>query len=212
MSMVQCANGHFFNPNQGACPHCSIDKEPARTVGLKGVAHGKKLSTSELKQSSSIDKPFPLPNKYGQVNPAPLNQKNTAVPGKNGQNSVGKTVGMYHQNEGFDPVVGWLVCTEGIDRGKDYSLHSDKNSIGRLQHNDIAILGDPSISRENHATIVFDTKKKQFRILAGEGRGIVYLNNEAVDFSHVLKDKDTIEIGKTKLLFIPLCGEKFSWE
>jgi hypothetical protein len=215
MSMVQCSNGHFYDEDQGICPHCSSENEPAKTVGFHGNATDLKRTNWQsppVNQSNRLEeKPFPLPNKYGVVTTGPLNNSNqTQLPSSNpiegtkDIHSNHKTIGMYNTNDGFDPVVGWLVCLEGIDRGKDFSLYSDKNSIGRLQHNDIHISGDPTISRENHATIVFDTRKKQFRILAGEGRGIAYVN--------ILKANDIIEIGETKLLFIPLCGEDFNWD
>ena len=43
---------------------------------------------------------------------------------------------------GFTPVVGWLVCTEGPDRGHDYRIRTGYNHIGRAEHMDICIRGD----------------------------------------------------------------------
>lgn len=195
MSMIQCANGHFYHEAQGPCPHCSSSDQ------------GKTMGINQWNHSNPQPKPFPLPNKMGKV----MSNHPDHVPAVAPLSDDGKTVGLFPKKEGIDPVVGWLVCIEGHDRGKDFSLHLDKNSIGRSHKNDVHIAGDPTISRENHATILYDQKKKQFRLLAGGGRGLVYLNDEAVDFGSVLKNRDLIEIGETKLLFIPFCGDEFNW-
>lgn len=204
--MMQCSNGHFYNPANGPCPHCSGSNHlQGKTVGYNPNQQG----TNNNQIGSS---PFPLPNKLGQV---PINNHQEQPPHMvNNPASLdeGKTVGMFLKNEGIDPVVGWLVCIEGKDRGKDYRIHSDKNTIGRSDNNDITISGDQMISREGHANIVYDPKKKQFRLLSGSGRGLVYLNDEAVDFVSVLKANDTIEIGETKLMFVPFCGVAYDWE
>jgi hypothetical protein len=41
---------------------------------------------------------------------------------------------------------------------------------------------------------------------------LVYKNGEEVVFSEPLEAYDVIELGRTKLLFVPLCGERFKWE
>jgi hypothetical protein len=37
-------------------------------------------------------------------------------------------------------------------------------------------------------------------------------NDKAIFATEKLAAHDTIEVGQTKLLFIPLCGDKFKWE
>lgn len=113
---------------------------------------------------------------------------------------------------GTDPVVGWLVCVEGFDKGTDFRLHSDRNFIGRSSEMDVAILRDSSISRVNHAVVSFNPQKNSFKINSGEVRGLVLLNSEEVFSPRELKAHDIIELGDTKLLFVPLCDETFSWE
>ena len=39
-----------------------------------------------------------------------------------------------------------------------------------------------------------------------------YLHGKVVLNNEILKSHDVLEIGNTKLLFVPLCGESFSWE
>lgn len=111
-----------------------------------------------------------------------------------------------------DPVCGWLVCIEGARVGKDYKIKTGKNFIGRADDMDIQILGDNGVSRRNHAIVVYDPKKKNYVLLPGESSGIAYLNGEAVYTPNQLAAYDVIELGKSKFLFIPFCGEHFEWE
>lgn len=109
------------------------------------------------------------------------------------------------------PVCGWLVCIEGARVGKDYKIRNGKNFVGRGDDMDIQILGDNEISRKNHTIIVYDAKKKNTVILPGDAAGIAYLNQEAVYVPTELMPYDTIELGKSKFVFVPFCGEHFEW-
>jgi hypothetical protein len=111
----------------------------------------------------------------------------------------------------MDPVVGWLVCIEGPDRGRDYRIRSERNFIGRDPSMDISISGDEAISRQKHASIGFDPKKSRFTLIPGESGRNLYLNDDETYTPTPLQAWDEIELGETKLVFIPLCGEKFQW-
>lgn len=115
-------------------------------------------------------------------------------------------------NSGIEYVVGWLVCVEGPEKGKDYRLHSERNFIGRAPEMDVSIQKDNAISRLNHAVISYNDRAKTFRLSSGEVRGIIYLNSEEVSMPTELKSGDIIEIGESSLRFVPLCGTDFSWE
>jgi hypothetical protein len=110
-----------------------------------------------------------------------------------------------------DPVAGWLVCLDGPDKGRDYRLHMEKNFIGRAPNMDVVLDGDNTVSRERHAIVIFDPKKKIFWALPGEASGLVYLNGEIVNSPVQMKADDVLEIGLTKLVLIPFCGDRYSW-
>ena len=110
------------------------------------------------------------------------------------------------------PVCGWIVCIEGPRQGKDYKIIEGKNFIGRADDMDIQILGDNRISRRNHAVIVYSSKRHETVLLPGDSNGLVYHNDEAVYVPVVLSVYDIIEMGSSKFLFIPFCGEHFRWE
>ena len=112
----------------------------------------------------------------------------------------------------MDPVTGWLVCIDGPSKGRDYKIHSEKNFVGRSDGMDIQILGDNNIAKRNHAVIVYEPKRRATLILPGDSQGLVYHNEEAVYTPKELKGFDTIELGKSKFLFVPLCGENFEWK
>jgi hypothetical protein len=110
------------------------------------------------------------------------------------------------------PVCGWLACIDGPRQGMSFNLHSGKNFIGRADDMDVRLPGDDSVARRNHAVIAFDPKNRVFMLLPGESEGLVYLNGEAVYEARQLTDMSLIKLGRTSLLFRPLCGDHFSWQ
>ena len=113
--------------------------------------------------------------------------------------------------KGVEPVVGWLVCVEGDDYGKDFRLHASSNFIGRNDDMDVK-LRDESVSRVKHTTITFDAKSGKFFISVGESKELAYLNDSVVLESKEIKAYDIISLGNSKLLFVPFCSDTFSWE
>jgi hypothetical protein len=71
--------------------------------------------------------------------------------------------------------------------------------------------GDDSISREEHAYIVYDEETRLFYLQHGKKAGLVRLGTEPVLNPIELKAYDLIRIGKTTLRFVPCCGRVFSW-
>ncbi len=123
-----------------------------------------------------------------------------------------KTTGRIQKKLGIDPVVGWLVCIDGADKGKDYRLLGRVNTIGRSEKMDVCIKGDQTISSMNHARIGYGDKNNRFTLIPADGTNVIYLNSEEVYVPTVLAPYDTIEIGETTLVFIPFCSQKFSWQ
>ena len=186
-----------------------------KTAPLSGVSVTAPQKTAPLSGGipvTAAQKTMP-PRGYGAPTPEPVQTAPPPPPGMGvSVAAAGKTVGMMQSQMGFDPVVGWLACVDGPSRGKSYTIRGGVNSIGRSERMDIVITGDLKISAENHAKISYSDKHNRFNLLPGEGRNIVYLNDEEVFTPMPLKAYDIIDFGETKLLFVPLCGEKFTWE
>lgn len=111
-----------------------------------------------------------------------------------------------------DPVVGWLVCLKGKHFGESFVICAGKNSIGRSENNRIVLNKENSVSREKHALIVYEPKKRRFYIQPGDSSGLTYLNDDYITESKQLSPRDMIELGDGKFVFVPLCDESFSWE
>ena len=114
--------------------------------------------------------------------------------------------------EPVEPVVGWLVCLSGANVGRDYRICTGNNSIGRERSNRIVIQGDDTISRDKHAAIIFEPKHIQFFLKPGDSTGLTYLNGEYLSEQKLLNTGDIIDLGNTRLIFVPLCWEGFNWE
>ena len=109
------------------------------------------------------------------------------------------------------PVVGWLVAVSGELCGTDYRIHSNYNSVGRVE-GDIVINGDMKISRENDCAILYHVQSGRYFIEHRGGTNAISVNKEpVVGGASELQAYDVITIGDTELLFIPLCGERFRW-
>ena len=231
MAQIECGRGHLYDPDKNpTCPYCNGGQKitvasagrtapigrsvlsPSRTAPVGGAPVTAAQKTAPLSGISvtAPQKTMP-PRGYGAPVPEPV--QTTPPPGMGvSVAAAGKTVGMMQSQMGFDPVVGWLACVAGPSRGKSYTVRGGVNSIGRSERMDIVITGDLKISSENHAKISYSDKHNRFNLLPGEGRNIVYLNDEEVFTPMPLKAYDLIDFGETKLLFVPLCGEKFTWE
>ncbi len=121
-----------------------------------------------------------------------------------------RTVMMFGSD--VDPVTGWLVCIEGESYGESYTISSGRNTVGRGTDMDIAIVGEPSISREKQATIIFEPNKQKFIMQPGESGSLTYVNEELLLNFVELNAYDIIQMGNAKFVFLPLCGEKFNWK
>lgn len=128
------------------------------------------------------------------------------------EDSQNHTVGYYSRVIGTEPVVGWLVCTEGDYFGESFKLKSGRNFIGRSSGMDVVLSSDMSVSRSRHGIVVYEPRKRIFIAQPGESRELFYLNDEVVLSNMEMHAYDVLTIGTTKLMLIPCCGERFSWE
>ncbi|MDP4126543.1 MAG: FHA domain-containing protein [Bacillota bacterium] len=200
MDLLRCNQGHYYDASAyPSCPFCSG----------QGPSSGVTQHMNSAASGSDIPKTQHLStNAQNGASDIPV----TRARNTNGAPSRGeKTIGIMKAKTGIDPVVGWLVCVEGASKGQDYQIMSGQNTIGRGQTN-ISIKGDDSISREKHAVVIYDSKHNRFFIQGGEGRDLIYVNDAPILAVTELHAYDSIELGKSRLLFIPFCGEEYRWE
>jgi hypothetical protein len=108
--------------------------------------------------------------------------------------------------------VGWLVRLGATQRGLDYCIKGLDGKIGRQAGLEFSIEDDETV-QPHHATLHYDRKDMSFKLEASLVKSVVRLNGEVVDpaIPEPLKGYDIIELGSTRLLFVPLCGPKFRW-
>ncbi len=197
MAMKRCEHGHHYDTaKHSSCPACGVDGLDIGATNPKRKDNPNKEPTD----GSLLSDPGKEKSTRDRRQKPPVEQEED------------KTIALIFKKLGMDPVVGWLVCVEGKDRGRDYRIRSSKNFIGRSERMQICIKGDDSISSEKHAAIGFEPKKQTFSLLPGESTEHVYLNEEVVYVPTKLKPYDIIALGQTKLMFVPLCGEHFQWK
>ena len=149
--------------------------------------------------------------KYGDI--CPYCNKSASITNNDADDSRCKMSSAPHAGDlaVVSPVVGWIVCIEGPSKGRDYRIMAKKNYLGSAEGMDIQISEDHDIAKRNHAVFVYDPQNRSTLLLHGNTHGLIYLNDEAVYKPKVLVSHDIISIGKSKFLFIPLCGEHFEW-
>lgn len=119
------------------------------------------------------------------------------------------------KSDEMEYVVGWLIVLEGIGRGSDFRLSYGANRIGRSKEMEICLdfngRADNSISRDEHASIIYDDMSGDFFITVGRTPNLPRLNGQIIMSPTNIKNGDVIQVGTTKLWFVALCGSEFKW-
>ena len=209
MAITECGNGHVYDSDQYAsCPYCN---------GANSVINfdGGGVQPAVRSEPGKTMAPSAYMNK---VSPAPTEPQKTVAPDwmqkkkKESGDNPNKTVAVFKKKFNIEPVVGWLACISGPEKGKSYQLWAKINTIGRSDSMDVCIREDPTISKENHARLAYDPKHNGFQIIPGQSVNNIYLNDEPLYIPMKISAFDTVELGDTKLIFVPLCCDKFQWE
>lgn len=191
MNLQRCAQGHFYDADKyTSCPHCQSGGALGSTVPLDPTPVG-------IHPAGVIPSTLPI----FELTPPPINDD-------------GKTVDFENPDGKYSakPVVGWLVCTKGKNKGKSFTLYSGKNFIGRLAKMSVCLVDEESVSREKHAIVVYDRKSNMFLAQPGESAELFYVNSEVVLAATPLKKNDRLQIGKAELMLIPCCDDVFVWD
>jgi hypothetical protein len=206
--MTRCPEGHFYDPTKhNSCPWCALPAdieggERTRPAGPPPLPHPSAAPHAMAVAPPPPPPPLPTPHAAPPPPPPPPPLPKPGATRRAGAETMGAK---------NDPVVGWLVCLAGPDRGRDFRLHAEKNFIGRSPLMDVCVAGDETVSRDKHATVIFDPKKQTFWTLPGDASGLVYLNGDIVHSPAQMQSDDVLEVGHTKLVLIPFCGEKYTW-
>jgi len=202
MPMRRCdADLHFYDPDKHSlCPYCR--DQGGDIDSTKGI-------TDDTGDMNRDNETTPTVGMEGVAN----KKQNDATQSRNRiPESDGVTIGIFKKKAGFEPVVGWLVCTEGHSKGKDYRIKPGINEVGRddTQNVEIIISGDSTIARRDHAEIEYDADENAFYLIRKKNPS-VKLNGKSVRQPTMLNAYDVIQFGESIFIFVPLCTENFKW-
>lgn len=111
-----------------------------------------------------------------------------------------------------EPVVGWLAIIAGPGQGHSVEIGYGMNTIGRDEGNRIALaFGDDGISSDDHFRVVYDGENRQFYLVPGGGKNLVYVEGSPLLAPQALTAYATFTVGMTTLKFVPLCGADWDW-
>lgn len=188
--MVRCERGHFYDFEEYGtrCPYCNpvIQKVISPVVQNDVQPMEKPLEKERmLKEETSKEEEKPK---------QPIETEKRTV----------------HKQK--EPVIGWLVCIEGVYKGESFQLKTGRNFIGRAKEMDICLQEDASIAEYNQAALIYEPRTKQFIVVPGEVRELCYLNQEVVLANAVMNAYDVLNVGDISLMLVPCCGKQFCWE
>jgi hypothetical protein len=221
--MQRCDQGHFYDASRHRrCPACGI---PGLDVGFTVPATAPYEATA--------------PQPTMPVRPPQAAGRGSADDGATQRISPAlqpdaPTVAFWHKpnrtapqpgapepagDAPIDPVVGWLVAIDGPVKGRDFRVFSEGNDIGRANSCRI-VIKDESISQSSpHALLTFDPRSEDAAYyIQPAGRHMLYIfrkggeGREPVLTPVRLQPYDVLEMGRTRLLFVPLCNEYFRWQ
>ena len=223
MEIVRCSKGHFYDSEENAtCPMCAAEAARNKNPIGNNILPDGIIGTSYFDDGNTPSPTLPVDPNGGKVQPyqptVSAGLQDTQSNDNGGMGAFPKTMPLtpptFLSEENattFDPVVGWLVCIEGSTKGTDYRIHSQNNYIGRSAKMDISIPEDSHISAENSAIIAYDNEDRVFYFGPCSGRNIVRVNGKPALSVEKIEAYDVLTIGTTKLLFVPLCGDRFDW-
>lgn len=184
MAIVRCENGHFYDDRKhGECPYCN---KIQNTFEDRTTWHEMEAKQTET-ESFRIEKMSVV------------------------QADDDLTIGVYSSKKGNDYVVGWLVCVEGADKGRDFRLYHGFNHIGRGSKCDVRLENDRQISNSTHCSIIYEGKKNEFYLIPEQGH-LTYYEGKLLEKPVRLSSYDIFELGKSKLQFVAFCGGDRRWD
>ena len=186
MSIIQCERGHYYDDSRGTeCPYC----KKITSAEISREDFGEKLTQYKVRTDDNAV----LTEAYGE-----------------NVNENERTIGIFDREERNRLTAGWLICTEGIERGASYPIYSGRNFVGRDEGMDVVLRGDKGISRKSHFSLIYDPKSRKY--FAVEGEGIIYINNKPLSGNREIFENDVFQAGGSTYLFIPFCKGERIWK
>ena len=202
MAVVTCSNGHYYdNSLFPECPYCK--KNGMQTQFSSNSEFAGAMFGAKSKQPNRLQV---VENQHISMVP-----ENPTSLSKDSETIMGFKVGKYN----IIPLAGWLVCTSGKDKGKDFPVNTEKTMIGRSSSGmyTVDLTEDRICLNSAVASIAYVRDSRSFMISPVPGSNLpLFLNTVDIHFPITLNDNDRINIGKTTLVFVSFCNINFDWD
>lgn len=214
MAVVQCRNAHYYDDEKyQQCPHCAAlqekaaqDKQMAEQVSQARQIES--YAAQYIRQHSRSRTEDSKPQAQGFQPQTPNIQGRMPVESSREVDDE-RAVSLYQKRGAAQYTVGWLVCVEGEEYGRDFPLYAGFNRIGRSGSNDI-VLSDVQISMEEHCSVIYEQKKNIFYLLPKAG-SLVYVRDDLVQQAQEIESGEVVAIGETRLELVVFCKGERRW-
>lgn len=210
MAITNCPNGHYYDDALfPECPYCKKMEQPSGGFGSTEFAGA--MFGGGTSAAPSFEPEQRVRQERGTMIVTP------GAPAAHSAGGSGPKTQMFYDTSKYssDPAAGWLVCIGGPDKGKDFTLITEKTLIGRSGSGSYKVeLSDQKISRNAPvAVIAYLADSRSFVISPVPGGNLTLTRNNAyLSGPETLNDNDVIRIGDTSLVFISFCGSNFDWD
>ena len=204
--LARCEKGHFYDAGKySVCPHCENTKE----ISVTQLESNWTMQQQDPRMQSNT--PPAARENVQAKQPVQQEQRTPAAEPSRAQDD-NLTVQFYQKTLGTEPVVGWLVCVNGVHFGQDFRIKSGRNFVGRSGAMDICLSGDTAVSRDRHMIVTYDPRGNTFFAQPGDtSSALSYLNDKPLLEATALKTGDKLTVGETDLMFVAFCGKTFTW-
>lgn len=108
-----------------------------------------------------------------------------------------------------DYVVGWLVCTTGQDKGRDYRLYRGFNRIV-LRKNRVRLVLQTEEQDQVAGAVVYDDSSNHFFLMPQQDE--ICLNGEVIAEALEIRSGDEITAEGENFVFVAFCTEERRWD
>ena len=192
MALTECANHHIYDSSlYPSCPYCCKDRLTIDFTNKGAMDIGRTVPAAGIVRSVGCGKE---------------SSGNVKIPAQKG-NAVANDA-----KAAFSHIVGWLICTEGEDKGRDYRLYAGGTVISPGIGESLRVGRASSISTGEYTKIVYDASSNSYFLIPGMNKTCIYINDAVVLQSTELSAYDVIDLAVAKLVFVPLCCDRFQWK
>ena len=178
---VRCSFGHFYDAARyPQCPHC-------RTMQYTPV-----MSDEEKREVARLASVYVHGEKKETIRPA----------------APERSISQRRKENYY--VTWWLVCIDGPETGRCYSLYHGENGVGTDEKNAVCIDQDPLVTSPVHCVIQYTQETAVFYLIPEKDRP-VYVNNVLLDAPVSIRTGDLVGVGKSLMEFVAFCVGEHKW-